>query len=197
MKKIRITLLTISTLLCISSYAFKEEGKEATRSFNGFATGEASLKLIYQSSEIENVLLEITDDENRILLTKRFKSTNGFNLPIKFREIATDEYNISLKTSGEVMKETVNVEDFRPSIGRDAFSIEMQNGKVALRSELLSNERTIIKISNAQGRLLHTDKLDMNQLFKRTYDLNQLHGEEVVFSAYVQDKLILQENFLP
>ena len=195
MNKFRISLLTIGILLCVSSYAFKGEGREETRVFNGFATSKETLKLIYQSNTSENILLQISDSEGRILLTKKFKNTSAFNLPVRFEEIFTSEYNINLKIDDEWIKETVRVDVFDSVIDQGALEVGFENGKVDLQSNTVSEENVTVKITDKEGHLLYRDDLGMTERFKRTYDLSQLKGEEILLSAFVKNQLILEESF--
>ncbi len=190
-----LTTLVALSFIAVSSFGFtgdKDKDKKTNPSPKAVAKmavmkiAPDNYKMYYVSPEEGKVKVRLYNEEGIRIYCKKINSDEGFALPYNFKELEPGNYTFEvINPDGSVLRQVVNHADLVEQIELDALEANVQRLENSNKFELLvmkpNQQEVQIKIKNSNGLVLHTERVNFERGFKRTYDLSDIDSEDFTF----------------
>jgi len=191
----KLTTLVALTLIGASSLTFagdKDKDKDKKPSPKDqtkmavMKLAPDNYKMFYVSQQEGKVKVRLYNDEGIRIYSKKVNSDDGFALPYNFKNLEPGKYTFEvINPDGSVLRQVVNHTDIVEKIELESLEANVQRLHNSKRFELLvmkpNQQEVEIKIKNNKGLVLHSERVNFERGFKRTYDLSDLDGEDFTF----------------
>ncbi|MEJ2003383.1 MAG: hypothetical protein P8X57_00110 [Cyclobacteriaceae bacterium] len=143
-------------------------------------------KLFYVSQQEGKVKVHLYNEEGIRIFSKKINSEDGFALPYNFKDVEPGKYTFEvINADGSVIRQVVDHSAIVEHIELGAMEANVQRVENSKKFELLvmkpNQQEVEIKIKNDKGLVLHTERVNFEHGFKRTYDLSGIECEDFTF----------------
>jgi hypothetical protein len=142
--------------------------------------------MFYVSEQEGKVKVRLYNEEGARIFAKKINSEDGFALPYDFRNLEPGNYTFEvINADGSVLRQVVKHDDIVEKIELESLEANVQRIENSNRFELLvmkpNQQEVEIKIKNDKGLVLHTERVNFERGFKRTYDLSGVDCDNFTF----------------
>jgi hypothetical protein len=188
-----LTTLVALTLIGASSLTFagdkdkeKNPAPKAETKMAVMKIAPDNYKMFYVSEQEGKVKVRLYNEEGARIFAKKINSEDGFALPYDFRNLEPGNYTFEvINADGSVLRQVVKHDDIVEKIELESLEANVQRIENSNRFELLvmkpNQQEVEIKIKNDKGLVLHTERVNFERGFKRTYDLSGVDCDNFTF----------------
>jgi hypothetical protein len=141
-------------------------------------TGTGTYRVIYKSSNPDDVKVSIVDENNKTVFTEKLLNTDGFIRPYNLTELGEGNYTILIEDANGIKKEQVN---YRLDKVSDLFNVIKlsEENKYLVTSPEHGHESLSVKIYNQAGEVLYNESTKLTEAFARVYKLEKIVGKVI------------------
>jgi hypothetical protein len=175
------TLSLLAALLVITSATIAKTPDNPASSISLLKKGE-TIRLLYKSTEPNDVKILILNEDNQIVFTEKIRATDGFIRPYNFSQLPQGNYSIALIDSKGRQTEQVN---YRIEQVRKLMHVVRVSGtkdKFVLSVPNEGESKLSVTIYDDMNRVLYNGKENVAGDFARMYNLKD-HVGKVTFEV--------------
>jgi hypothetical protein len=172
-------VILASVVMLVSTFAFAEG---PSSKFAVVAAKETSVfKVIYEGSNVGNVLLTIYNENGSIVYTEAIKGIEKFIRPVNFDGMVAGEYNIEISDSNGKQSQKVSVGSTvnfkKGSVVKGAHVAKVGADAKYLLSVANNGAKEInVRILDGDSNLVFSEKISATGDFAKVYSLKQVQG---------------------
>ena len=186
-KNLLAVLLTV-----IGTTAFANEN-DASRLTIVPQKGGDAYKLIYQSETPEPVFVSIKDQSGDFILREKFTRTDGFILPVNFRNVKTGTYHVEIKGRKDAVTETISHVS-KSDLLKSRVFIQNNNGKMGIVGYDLGASDLYVEIYDSKSNLVYNDRINANGVLNKTFQFEKINSDWVDVEVYHRNDLIAESR---
>ena len=176
------TLSFFAALLLMTGTAFATAPDEPASGISVLRKGEL-IKLLYKGSKPTDVKVNILNQENEVIFTDKIKGTDGFIRPYNFSNLPHGSYSFELVDN--MGNREIKHVDYKLESRKKVMHVVRVGGttdKFVLSVPNFGQSQLSINIYDDKGRVIHTEKQQINGDFARLYNIKD-HLGKVTFEV--------------
>jgi DUF2075 family protein len=133
------------------------------------------------------------DENNKTIHTQWVHKTNGFILPVNFKNAASGNYTVEVTTNDGTINQTISYINGNDKV-KEMIQLERVENRpyISLKSFMANGDPLKVVIFNKKSEVIFTETLEATKSFERIYKLDGFDSDYVGFSIYSQGNLVKQ-----
>jgi len=175
------TLSFFAALVLITSSAFATAPEPAS-GISVLRKGEL-FKLLYKGEKYTDVKVFILNQDNEVIFTEKIRGTDGFIRPYNFSNLPQGSYSFELIDN--LGNREIKHVDYKLESRKKVMHVVRVGGttdKFVLSVPNTGDSQLSINIYDDHGRMIHTEKEQVNGDFARVYNIKE-HAGRVTFEV--------------
>ena len=191
MKKATTTLLAGLILIGSAAFATGSETGESKDEVKIIPTASSdTYKLMYTGEEEGAVRVKFYDGEGRLFFTDIVRSKGKFIRPYNFANLPAGSYKIEvISPAGSSAAEVMHVKPVSGIVDVALTPVDSAK-KIELVVKGVKLDPVYVKIFDKYSRLITEDYIDVENSFKKVYNLERIPSEGFVFEIISDNKVV-------